>query len=867
MLDEVLDDGALRRLSDGRAVPHHHPHAAPSIVDDDDRRGDVDRILVARVAVPYASFASFASAEDYDDVDGGGYGGRAVSTRDAVALASLVREEYHLSEYDIVDGPPPDADACDDDPRRRGGRRRRDVIVDRWLFNVAIPVAGCDGGNVSDGGNNGLAIASRASYRDPIYSGTLEDGAPSRPNTAEEEEDEGGKDAEELEVVAVVDPSNENINSRNSHSTLVVTEDEDRRRIVQSCLFGLFGGIAVVLAIIWMTYKGDEDDDDTKDFMTPSPYDARVVGVDEDLPRYSFEEHGMSGRRLFFDCDGSPSSSSSSTSQDAHHLVHYETTDNANEMSFGGQLAMDEQIESRSELPRDCVDDETSSSVHEEPCERKATSRPHSSSKDFIVPSSDKDEKYERSCRSNNGIFALPEGSKTIAENPIATNCVPEIFSPRYSQGPDSPAWCDDIATLPNSNALSTSDETTKCLNDVGNEANEGHGTRVNTTETCRSDSQADTTIGGLTSPPKIGRMVLKELLTPSFPRFEPVAIDAPDICQLFSKSKKHVEQEQKFQQPSPIDSSNPSVSSSAMTAKVNNACNAKRNRQLATGFEGRDDDLSSHLSTSISPGHKRGTNERQESIQVTHARVSTSPISREQWSSDESPTKQYDDFEESAQARHAENANHLSPAHPFRQHRDPYEVSLGPCGNDLSDGNDSISPTRVLPSARSLGSQRALFKHQDDFSSPASTVAATVQEFTAPRKKMQMTHDGGDRPFPISSGGAGQSKRFGMSFAHVSSSNDGPGHPTSECAHQEVGRRFEHVSHPSNSHLSEDRYDLPRKKSRSKEKKRQIKKKLISTSTMPAVHKPLSALIPLSQRVEKPAWQFSHDQVSEQSY
>ncbi len=295
---------------------------------------------------------------------------------------------------------------------------------------MAIPVAGRD---VSDGGSNNGAIAGSTSYHDPIYLGTLEDGAHPRP--------------------------------------------KDGHRIVRACLCGLFGGITILLAVVSMTSsylfddksgKGDEDDGGN-DFVTPSPNDARVVGTDEDLPRYSFEEHGMSRRRLFLDGDGSSSSSpsaSSSPSRDVHHHVHDETTDDANGMSFGGPSAMDEQIESRSELPQDYIDDETSSSVHEEPCVRKAT-MPHSCSEYYIVPASDEDEKHVQSSRSNNDTIALSEGSKIIAENPIVATCDLENFSPRlYSQGPDSPAWCDGIAALPYSNALSTSDETTRWLND-----------------------------------------------------------------------------------------------------------------------------------------------------------------------------------------------------------------------------------------------------------------------------------------------------------------------------------------------------------------------------------------------------------------
>ena len=403
---------------------------------------------------------------------------------------------------------------------------------------------------------------------------------------------------------------------------------------------------------------------------------------------------------------------------------------------------------------------------------------------------------------------------------------------------------------------------------DIGIEANNGINANVNVTEACRSNLRAGKAIVGPTSPPKIGRIVQKES-SPSFPRFEPVAVVAPSIAQSFSEKKNRVEQQHEQHQPSPRDSLNPSVSSSAITATVHNSsCSAKRSHPSASEVEGREDDIPSQLSTAITRGQADGKRRRQQSTKVTHARVSTSPISRPQRSSelqfgiDRARVNRNDDFEESSHADHVEKENHSCPADAFEQHRDPNEVSFGPDANCFSGGYDSSPPSRMPLSTRSAGNQRAPLKHQDGFPSPASTVAATVQEFTAPRRKMQIMHDSSDRPFPIPSGGAGQSKRFEKSCTDMSSSNEGPyQQSSSDSAHHDAAESFERVPHPSSSNQSEDR------ESRSKKKIRKIEKKLLATSKVPAVYKPSSALIPLSQRLEEPAWQFSCAQRREQSF
>ncbi|KAL3801865.1 hypothetical protein ACHAW5_003778 [Stephanodiscus triporus] len=399
----------------------------------------------------------------------------------------------------------------------------------------------------------------------------------------------------------------------------------------------------------------------------------------------------------------------------------------------------------------------------------------------------------------------------------------------------------------------------------VRNEPTEDLENNVYVTEACRSNLQAGKATASPASPPEIGRITLKETSN-SFQGFDPVAVAAPNIAQSFSEKKTHFEQQNEVQQQPPRDSRSPSVSSSATTTTV---CNARRSHLLASEVNRREDAISSQLQASISPKHTSDKRQRQQSTKITHARVSTSPISRPQRSSeliDRTRVNGCDDYEESSLANRVERETRSSPAHPLGQHHDTNEFSFGPDNNDFSGGFDPTSPTRMHLSTRPSGKQRTMLKHKDGFPSPSSTVAATVHEFTAPRQKMHIIHEGSDRPYPIPSGGAGQSKRFGVSSSHMSSSNDRHDELTSASVYQEAAEGFERVSYRSSSNHSEGYDDLTGKESRSKKKMRKIEKKLLATSKMSAAYKPFSALIPLSQRLEEPAWQFTYDKRREQS-
>ena len=161
---------------------------------------------------------------------------------------------------------------------------------------------------------------------------------------------------------------------------------------------------------------------------------------------------------------------------------------------------------------------------------------------------------------------------------------------------------------------------------------------------------------------------------------------------------------------------------------------------------------------------------------------------------------------------------------------------------------------------------------------SPTSTVAATAADFIAPRRKNQMPERQlfcrSERPLAIPSGDArqGQRKKFAASVAVVleptslipgitqmpSSSKraeeDGSAQSNAESFERGATEFFENESQYLSANLSEDhlRRKICSTKSSSSEKK------LLASSKTHATYKPSAVLIPLSDDIEKPVWQFS---------
>ena len=122
--------------------------------------------------------------------------------------------------------------------------------------------------------------------------------------------------------------------------------------------------------------------------------------------------------------------------------------------------------------------------------------------------------------------------------------------------------------------------------------------------------------------------------------------------------------------------------------------------------------------------------------------------------------------------------------------------------------------------------------------------------------------HEVRDRPFPIRGGSSGQSKRFDVSPANMSASNDVANQSNSDNVDYGTADGFEHQSQQLSFNQSAGD-DRPRKKARSKKKTRSIEKKLLATKLKAVFNQPSSALIPLSEKMEEPAWQFSSEQLA----
>ncbi|KAL3798196.1 hypothetical protein HJC23_005757 [Cyclotella cryptica] len=198
---------------------------------------------------------------------------------------------------------------------------------------------------------------------------------------------------------------------------------------------------------------------------------------------------------------------------------------------------------------------------------------------------------------------------------------------------------------------------------------------------------------------------------------------------------------------------------------------------------------------------------------------------------------------------------------------------------------------------------------------SPTSTVAATVAKVANARRKCSVPLTS-DRPQPVRCGTAGRSKKF-ASLSPVDATNeqfdcigqrvakdldgvkcygtitdyDGKESPeiwkvkfddghTISCNHEDLTEALMHYkihekkdpnrvssndidygaaaaldSHQSSESQTSD--DVSNKKTREKKRAR-VEKRLLRSAKKPSVHKPSSALIPLSKDIEKPVWRYS---------
>ena len=297
--------------------------------------------------------------------------------------------------------------------------------------------------------------------------------------------------------------------------------------------------------------------------------------------------------------------------------------------------------------------------------------------------------------------------------------------------------------------------------------------------------------------------------------RFESGVEDAQDI----DMSEDDVHNDAK--QSSPRDSSNHSVSSSAITVRAHNSnCGVKRS--AAEFHNSEDGSTSSNLSTSITSVQTSDKRQRRQPTAIP-ARVSTSPTF--------APALRESDV--------GNKENHSSTNYILGSN----EILFGSNDDDSSAGYDSpslISSLWLEP----LTEELSVDDTADRFPSPSSTVAATDHEFADPRRNKAVMYD---HPIPIPSGGVGQSKRFGISSTRTSSSISYP------------DQRFE--QEPSDS-LESNQVDDHARRKRAKQRTRKIESKLRAAMKRVINVKPSSALNDLSQRVEESAWQFSSDEI-----
>ena len=318
------------------------------------------------------------------------------------------------------------------------------------------------------------------------------------------------------------------------------------------------------------------------------------------------------------------------------------------------------------------------------------------------------------------------------------------------------------------------------------------------------SSNQAGKKINSPESPPKI-----RTVLNASLPHFNPVAVE--NNVDLFGKCKMQVRLEQ-GELPTPKYKTTCSITTSAATERIRNGqpkaspanSNGKRSHLSAS------EDLLSQCSFPAT--QRTNARHRRRSPKNVAVRVSTSPVPSPLPSQGSNRKRGRESFKQESEK---ENAPSLDKGE--RDHGDSISFEQGDNGfsDNISQASHDRSPLSPKP----------LFAYPNDNSvpSPASTVAATVHDFCAPRIKRETLDDRRDYPYPVPSGSDGQSKRLGLSALHVS-------------ADRQIHRR-------------------------TKKKRRSIEKKLLATKKISPTYKPSSALTnTLSQKNEAgEAWQFSN--------
>lgn len=786
--------------------------------------------------------------------------------REIIVMASLWREEQVVS-------PPLLGGGDDTNTTMDNFHSGQRILVDRQLVHVVLPtpimrpaVGARRTGDYrsssfhDDGVGSGTRTRSRRRrgrtmqfHYDPVYSVVLEDTVQlfhpeQHPSTQEDKKNE-----EEM-------PTNNN----------------EWYRIAFASFVGLFGGMVGLFAISHTLPTGhDEEEMEVAEgeFLTPSSPRSNILAEDYEMPLYSPSEHGMKGVRLFHNEDdssssGRHSSSPSSTSplvqndgfHDAadQHSEYNDTNDTVsptrstevvdqrirmidrrslpftNTTTTGSLSSMQSMISTRQLDIEDEIDMMHITNVVKS-TSTVALSTLVINSANKLVSSSNAsaEEKFDLSDGSQDECQCHREVTETnhdIDNNMTSSPQQSPLIAHGCASHPDHDPVCDmDRGAVTGSDNdvafLAGIESTLKDMDLVDEVQTSDDAVESHSTQTC-SEKQAGKKIDSPPSPPKIVRIVLKKQ-TPNSPCFNPVVVatiapapstsdDQPNITSPAQDCQMHLSPKGGVLAPS--------VSSSVATAWTNNRSIDFKPRRSTTPYERVCNSVSSNC-------EKR---QRRQSSKDARAPGLTNSIHG---------TNRRQPTPEAAVHPHASNRTekeiHPNPASPVGQHDDASQASFG------VDNDTLLSP---MSSEHTNGQeQRFRFIHLNNSSSPTSTVAATVHEYTAPRRKL--CNDFGDHPLPIPSGGVGQRKRFGLASTHVGITSSSLGIP-------DLTERAEESK--------SSQIDSPMKNPRSKRKIRKIEKRLLATTRKPVVHVPSSTLISLSERMEEPpSWQFS----SERSY
>ncbi len=719
----------------------------------------------------------------------------------------------------------------------------RRIIVDRQLVHVLLP-----GGLVSvtdddySRSSSGTRISRRILHqfhKDPVYTVRLED------------------TVKFVHPIHLVKQGKMKKEENEEEQAMPHKENTEWYRIAFASLVGFLGGMVGLFAITFTlptTAVHEEEEVEEDCIRTPSPQRSSVGAYDYDVPQYSFEEHGMTGVRLFHSDDDASSSPSgrqvlqpSPPSSSTSPLLQVNTTtDRQFECIYtnafvpsmkGSTRRISRTTGSMSSSKRTCsarrletIDDKTDrisctsvvkstteERIHKEPlgwsldvCERSNQEVVSSTSGTNYVDIQQQSLQFPCNSeldfdRATDMVTEADCGNETIASIGNIESNLEEKITCRQQKDVaaddaqigcrvDKVKECFDVADSHDQTELTI---TTSSMNesDLNRDSNGS--------EEISCEKQGGEKTDSPTSPPKIVRIVLKET-TPHSPCFDPVTLPQKMAAPLTSDDlQKEGAQEQKGRLSPKEFMLESSVSSSVATACI-------RNR-------------SSNNGAPINCGKRQ----RQQSS--TEARFSC--LTRPLYNSHGSrylPEVVLPHIT----AHEAEIQNYLC------QHDEPSEASFG-------QGNDNLSPRSF---GHTNGQQHIQRIHLSNSLSPASTVAATVHERPVPRRKIQACKSDGDLPPPIPSGEVGQSNSFGLLSTNAMAS-------------------WSSLDIPDITEGTEDtqlELESPMKNPRSKRKIRKIEKRLLVSTKRPVVYNPSSTLIPLSQRMEEPlSWQFS----SEQSY